>query len=89
MGKVQIVQLTSELLWLVLILSLPTVLVASVVGILISLVQALTQVQDQTVPFLVKLVATCLTLAMSYRWTGDALFIYTERCFDLIAQMGR
>ncbi|MBC8642783.1 type III secretion system export apparatus subunit SctS [Caballeronia sp. EK] len=88
MGKAHIVQLTSELLWLVLVLSLPTVLVASVVGILVSLVQALTQIQDQTVSFLVKLVATCITLAVSYRWMGDALLRYTQHCFDLVAQMG-
>lgn len=89
MGQAQIVQLASELLWLVLMLSLPVVLVASVVGVLVSLVQALTQVQDQTVAFLVKLVTACITLALTYHWMGEVLLRYTERSFDLIVRMGR
>ncbi|AOZ52138.1 MULTISPECIES: type III secretion system export apparatus subunit SctS [Chromobacteriaceae] len=88
MGQAQIVQLASELLWLVLILSLPVVVVASVVGVLVGLVQALTQVQDQTVSFLIKLVAACITLALTHHWMGQALLRYAERSFDLISRMG-
>lgn len=88
MGQALIVHLASELLWLVLALSLPVVLVASLVGLLVSLVQALTQVQDQTVAFLVKLVAASITLAATYHWMGDQLLAYTGKSFDLIVQMG-
>ena len=42
---------------LVLWLSLPPIVVASVVGILFSLIQALTQIQEQTLSFGVKLIA--------------------------------
>ncbi len=48
------VQLCVQTLWIIFILSLPTVIAASVVGIIISLVQAITQLQDQTLPFLLK-----------------------------------
>lgn len=88
MGTAQLVQLASELLWLVLILSLPVVLVASLVGVLVGLVQALTQIQDQTVSFAIKLVAACVTLALTYHWMGSALFSYAGRAMDMIAQMG-
>ncbi len=46
---------------LVMLLSLPPILVASVVGIGISLLQALTQVQEQTVSFAIKLIAVAAT----------------------------
>ncbi|QAU24841.1 EscS/YscS/HrcS family type III secretion system export apparatus protein [Dyella sp. M7H15-1] len=88
MGEALIIHLASELLWLVLLLSLPIVVVASVVGLLVSLVQALTQVQDQTVPFLLKLVAACITLVATYHWMGGMLLRYTNQSFDLISQMG-
>ncbi|MBT2869667.1 type III secretion system export apparatus subunit SctS [Chromobacterium violaceum] len=88
MGQAQVMQLASELLWLVLLLSLPVVLVASVVGLLVSLLQALTQIQDQTVAFLVKLVAACITLALTHHWMGQALLRYAERSFSLISRMG-
>lgn len=88
MSQAMIAHLASELLWLVLILSMPVVLVAAVVGILISLVQALTQIQDQTVPFLLKLVAACITLAITYHWMGVTLMRYADRSFSLISSMG-
>lgn len=83
-----IIQLAVELLWLVLLLSLPTVIVASVVGIIVSLLQTLTQIQDQTLQFLVKLIAVSITLVMTYHWLGDNLFNYTNLVFDQIGNMG-
>lgn len=83
-----IVQLAVELLWLVLLLSLPTVIVASVVGVLVSLLQTLTQIQDQTLQFLIKLVAVSITLVATYHWTGDNLYNYSLLVFDQIDKMG-
>jgi len=83
-----ILQLASNLLWLVLILSLPVVVVASVVGIAVSLLQALTQVQDQTMPFLLKLVSVCITLVVTYHWMGTTMVDYTIGLFDKISLMG-
>ncbi|MBY4897883.1 type III secretion system export apparatus subunit SctS [Cupriavidus sp. AU9028] len=84
-----IAQLASNLLWLVLILSLPVVVVASLVGVLVSLVQALTQVQDQTIQFLIKLIAVCITLVATYHWMGATLLGYTNLTFGQISSMGK
>lgn len=89
MSNEVIVNLTSNVLWLVLLLSLPVVVVASAVGVLVSLVQALTQVQDQTIQFLIKLVAVCVTLVATYHWMGAALMSYTIATFDQISVMGK
>ncbi len=62
---------------LVLWLSLPPIVVASLVGILFSLVQALTQIQEQTLSFGVKLVAVGLTLYLTSRWIGGEIYNYT------------
>lgn len=87
MSEALITQLAMQMMWLVLVLSLPVVVVASIVGVLVSLVQALTQVQDQTVQFLIKLVAVAITLAVCFNWMGDLLLNYANRSFDLIHQM--
>lgn len=87
MSEARIVQLAGELLWLVLILSMPAVLVASVTGILVGLLQALTQIQDQTVGFAIKLIAVCITIAATYHWMGEALLNYTERALKMIISM--
>ncbi|HFS5793846.1 TPA: type III secretion system export apparatus subunit SctS [Citrobacter werkmanii] len=81
-----ITHLGVELLWIVVLLSLPTVVAASVVGILISLIQAVTQIQDQTVPFLVKLVVVSVVLVMSYNWMGNSLISYTNLIFQQISR---
>lgn len=87
MSEAVIVQLTMQMMWIVLLLSLPVVVVASVVGVLVCLLQALTQIQDQTIQFLVKLVAVAVTLAMSYRWMGDVLLNYAGLAFGQINRM--
>jgi type III secretion protein S len=82
MAESTIIDLTIQAMMLVLILSLPPIIVASVVGIIVSLIQALTQVQEQTLSFAVKLVAVTLTLILSARWIGGELFTYSLKLFD-------
>lgn len=70
-------------LYLVLALSLPPILVAAVVGTLFSLFQALTQIQEQTLSFAIKLIAVMATLALTVRWIGGELFNFTLMVFEL------
>jgi type III secretion protein S len=63
-------------------LSLPPIVVASLVGILFSLVQALTQIQEQTLSFGVKLVAVGATLYLTSRWIGGEIYNYALALFD-------
>lgn len=84
-----IIKLAIELLWLVLILSLPIIVVAAVVGVFFSFFQALTQIQDQTLQFLVKLLAASATLVLTYHWMGEALFNYMDIIFSQISNVGR
>lgn len=74
---------------LVVLLTAPPLIVAVVVGVLTSLVQALMQVQDQTLPFGLKLLAVGLTLAMTGRWIGVELIQLTNLAFNMIAQTGK
>ena len=71
---------------LVVVLSAPPLLVAVVVGVLTSLVQALMQVQDQTLPFGIKLVAVGVTLALTGRWIGVELIQLVNLTFDMAAR---
>ena len=76
-------------LYLVLALSLPPIVVAAVVGTLFSLFQALTQIQEQTLSFAIKLIAVMATLALTVRWIGGELFNFTLVVFDLFPQVMR
>jgi type III secretion protein S len=77
-----------QALQLTLFLSLPPIVVASVVGILFSLVQALTQIQEQTLSFGVKLVAVGITLYMTARWIGGEIFNFTIMLFEQFPLIG-
>lgn len=89
MEVVDIISQVVHGLMLVLWLSLPPILVASVVGTLFSLVQALTQIQEQTLSFAVKLIAVGLTLFLTARWIGGEIFNYTVSLFDNFPTMVR
>ncbi len=75
----QAIQLAKEALWLVLILSAPPIVAASVVGLLVAIIQAVTQVQEQTTQYLAKFVAVTLTLFLTASLLGGTLFNFSNR----------
>ncbi|MDP3139457.1 MAG: type III secretion system export apparatus subunit SctS [Burkholderiaceae bacterium] len=89
MNEADFVSILAKALYLTLWLSLPTIIVASVVGTLFSLMQALTQIQEQTLSFAVKLVAVIATLALTARWMGGELYNYTLQVLDAIPMVAR
>ncbi|MDR1458279.1 MAG: type III secretion system export apparatus subunit SctS [Puniceicoccales bacterium] len=76
-----IINITSKAMILVLILSMPPILVATFVGLLTSLLQALTQIQEQTLGFAIKLIATVLVLSLSAYWIGGQLLAFADNIF--------
>ena len=61
------------------------VLRLSLIPILVSLLQALTQIQEQTLGFAVKLIAISLTLLACASWIGSSLLLYTQDIFTHFA----
>jgi type III secretion protein S len=76
-------------LWLVIAMSAPPLIVATLFGVIVSLVQAVTQIQDQTLPYIVKLMSVSITLAMTGRWLGTELMQLTNVAFSMITMVGR
>ena len=72
----------SESMLLVMKLSMPPIIVASIVGVVVALLQALTQVQEQTLPFGIKLIAVAVTLAAMAGILGSEMMNYTVTLFD-------
>lgn len=74
-----------QALWLVLMLSLPPVLTVAVVGLVIAFLQGVTQIQDQTVGFALKLIAVAVMLVLTGSWLGAELYVFGDRMFASIA----
>lgn len=62
----------------------PTMLTALVVGLGIGLLQALTQIQEQTLSFAIKLIAVFATILLTARWLSGELYNFTLSVFDLL-----
>lgn len=77
-----VVQLTSEALMLCLILSLPAVIVSSVVGLGVAFFQAVTSLQDQSISQGIKLLFVTVTVLLVAPWGSSTLLTYAERLFE-------
>ncbi len=73
----------SKALHLVLVLSAWPIIVATAVGLLVGLFQTVTQLQEQTLPFGLKLLAVSLCLFMLSGWIGQTLMNFAKEAFQL------
>ncbi|MDR2343975.1 MAG: flagellar biosynthesis protein FliQ [Spirochaetaceae bacterium] len=71
----------------VLILAAPLLITALVVGLVIAILQAATQIQEQTLTFVPKILAILLILALLGGWMFSMLANYTEELFRMIPSM--
>ncbi len=78
----QLTFITQEALFMVLIASAPPVLMSLVVGFIISVFQATTQIQEQTLSFAPKVLVVFGVLALSGAWIGSQLLRFTFHIFD-------
>lgn len=81
---IDFMQLAAEAFWMILILSLLPLLASLIVGLVVSLFQALTQIQEQTLTFVPKAVATVLVLMITIGWMMENLRAFAVRTFDLM-----
>jgi type III secretion protein S len=81
MNTVDVIQLTKDALWLVLLLSGPPIIVASVVGLVIAFFQAATQLQEQTLSYTAKFVAIVITIFLTASLLGGTLYHFSDKVF--------
>ena len=73
--------ITIEALWLVLLLSAPPIIAASIVGLLVAVVQAATQIQEQTLQYTLKFFAIVLTLFVTASLVAGSLYAFGDKIF--------
>jgi flagellar biosynthetic protein FliQ len=77
-------ELSGEVFKTILTVSGPVLLVSLVVGLLISLFQAVTQIQEFTLTFVPKIIAVFITLFILFPWIARVLTTYTTDLFTKI-----
>lgn len=81
-----IVRLTSQAMLLCLVVSLPAVLVAALVGLLVSFVQAITSLQDQAISQGAKLIAVVITLVIAAPWGSSMVLAFAQQAIQAALQ---
>lgn len=77
-----IYQLTYQALMLILILSGPPILISTLLGLFVAVFQAATQIQEQTLSFMVKLFAVILTLMLMGGFLGAQITQFANNIFQ-------
>lgn len=88
MDELEIIDFTREAIMLTIKISAPVMLVGLAVGVMISLVQALTQIQEMTLTFVPKMVAIYATIFMMFPLMTSTLIIFMQKIADKIVAMG-
>ncbi|MCL5780219.1 MAG: type III secretion system export apparatus subunit SctS [Firmicutes bacterium] len=74
---------------MVVILSLPALGIAMLVGLIIGILQATTQIQEQTLSFVPKMVAVFVTLIVAAGWLLNIAIRFTTRLYEQIPNLVR
>jgi flagellar biosynthetic protein FliQ len=81
MTEAEAVDLGRQALMVTLIVSAPILLVGMVVGLVISILQAVTQVQEQTLSFVPKIIAMALAVMLLLPWIARQLTEFSRAMF--------
>lgn len=81
----QVADLMREAVNIVIKLASPMLLLSMVVGVLVAIFQAVTQIHEQTIGFVLKLVTIISVLLLAGGWMMDNLLDFTRQIFSLIA----
>jgi flagellar biosynthesis protein FliQ len=77
-------EISGEVFKTVLLVSAPVLMVSLVVGLVISLFQAVTQIQEFTLTFVPKILAVFITLFLFFPWIARVLMTYTTDLYTKI-----
>lgn len=89
MNEAQILDHVIQAVILIMLLSLTPISVAVLVGLTVSLMQALTQIQEQTLSFACKLIAVTVTMMLMMYWMGSELYNYSLLIFEELMTVRR
>lgn len=87
MNGTDVLSFGREAIWLTIQMCAPVLLVALVVGVVIGLFQALTQIQEQTLIYAPKIIAIFVTLLLTLPFMGGLMSDFMVRLSEKIASL--
>lgn len=84
MNEADALELARSAIWTILVVSGPAVVAAMIVGIIIALFQALTQIQEMTLTFVPKILVVLAVLTVGASFIGSQIYVFTEHVYSRI-----
>jgi flagellar biosynthetic protein FliQ len=87
MNQGTVTHLAVQAMTVALMVSAPFLLAGLAVGLLVSIIQAATSIQEQTLSFIPKIMVTGVVIAVGGPWMMDQLISYTQQLFQSIPSL--
>lgn len=87
MDKGMVIDVFVDAIKTIIMLASPMLLIALLVGLIVAVFQATTQIQEQTLAFVPKIMAILLVVMFSASWIINSLIEFTNRIFDMITRI--
>ena len=85
MNESVVVSVVKETLYTAMLVGGPILIISLIVGLIVSIFQATTQIQEQTLSFIPKLITIALVLVVGGAWMLDELIQFTNKIMNMIA----
>lgn len=89
MTETAVMSIVKEALYTSMLVGGPILILSLVVGLLVSIFQATTQIQEQTLTFVPKLIVIALTLVVGGSWMLNEIMKFTNKIMNMIAFIKR
>ncbi len=86
MTETVVIDIMREALYMVIVLSAPILGIATIVGLVVSIIQTTTSIQEQTLTFVPKILSIFLTIVFLLSWMVAFLKGYTSKLFIMIGK---
>lgn len=87
MTENMVMSVVKEALYVGMLVGGPILILTLIVGLLVSIFQATTQIQEQTLTFVPKLIVIALTLVIGGNWMLNEIIMFTTKIMNMIANI--
>ena len=84
-----LLDISQQTVQMILLLGLPSLLVSMVIGVIISIFQAVTQISDASLSFVPKVIIVSIFIVISLPWISDKIEGYTLDLWNTILVFGK
>lgn len=89
MSIAQVIELGRSVLYTALLLALPALAASLIVGLVISIIQVITSIQEQTLSFVPRILAVAMVLTFTMAWSAQVAIRFTVQLLNSLAEVTR